>query len=79
MEKPFVETYDEAVKKAVEKTFLEHDISFLIKVDKVRSMGKGLFEAKTKYSFRVNKFQLEEARAAIEEKALDNDNLTIIQ
>jgi hypothetical protein len=79
MEKPFVETYDETVKKAVEKAFLEHDISFLIKVDKVRGMGKGLFEAKTKYSFRVNKFQLEEARAAIEEKALDNDNLTIIQ
>jgi hypothetical protein len=75
MEKPFVETYDETVKKAIEKTFLEHDISFLIKIDKVRDVKKGLFEAKTKYSFRVNRFQVEEARAAIEEKTLDNENI----
>jgi hypothetical protein len=79
MEKPFVETYDETAKIAIEKTFLEHDISFLIKVDKVRDMKKGLFEARKKYSFRVNRFQVEEARAAIEEKALDNNNIIFIQ
>jgi hypothetical protein len=79
MEKPFVETYDESVKKAIEKTLLEKDISFLIKVDKVRDVRKGLFEARMRYSFRVNRFQLEEARAAIEEKALDNNNIIFIQ
>jgi hypothetical protein len=79
MEKPFVETYDETVKKAIEKAFLEHNISFLIKVDKVRDVRRGLFEARMKYSFRVNRFQLEEARAAIEEKALDSNNIMFIQ
>jgi hypothetical protein len=79
MEKPFVETYDEKVKKIIEKTFLEHDISYLIKVDRVRDVKKGFFEARTKYSFRINRFQVEEARAAIEEKALDSENIIFIQ
>jgi hypothetical protein len=79
MEIPFVETYDEAVKKTIEKTFLNHGVSYLIKVDKVRDVKKGHFESRTKYSFRINRFQKEEARAAIEEKAIDGKNIIFIQ
>ena len=31
----FVETYEEEIKNAIEKTFLKHGVSYLIKVDKV--------------------------------------------
>ena len=39
-ENAFAETYDEAVKKVIEKTFLKQGISYLIKVDKVREIMK---------------------------------------
>lgn len=71
----FVETYDEAVKKTIEKTFLNHSVSYLIKVDKVRDVKKGHFDSRLKYSFYVNRFQEDEARAAIEEKNLDNNSV----
>jgi hypothetical protein len=45
----------------------------------VRDVKKGHFESRTKYSFRINRFQKEEARAAIEEKALDGKNIIFIQ
>ena len=32
----FAETYDEKVKKTIEKAFLNQGVSYLIKVDKVR-------------------------------------------
>jgi hypothetical protein len=79
MEIPFVETYDEAVKKTIEKTFLKHGVSYLIKVDKVRDVKKGHFESRIKYSFQINRFQEEEARAAIEERALDKENVIFLQ
>ena len=39
----FVETYDEGIKGTIEKAFLNHGVSYLIKVDKVRDVKKGLF------------------------------------
>lgn len=74
----FVETYDEAVKKTIEKTFLNHSVSYLIKVDKVRDVKKGHFDSKMKYSFYINRFQADEARAAIEEKVLDNNSIVYL-
>lgn len=74
----FVETYDEAVKKTIEKTFLKHGISYLIKVDKVRDMKKGRFECRTKYAFYINRFQADEAKAAIMEKDLDADSVVFL-
>lgn len=74
----FVETYDEAVKKTIEKTFLKHGISYLIKVDKVRDMKKGHFECRTKYAFYINRFQADEAKAAIMEKELDADSIVFL-
>ena len=64
-EAAFAETYDEAVKRTIEKAFLKQGISYLIKVDKVREMKKGHFESKMKYSFHINRLQTEEARAAL--------------
>lgn len=74
----FVETYDETVKKTIEKTFLKHGISYLIKVDKVRDVKKGRFECRMKYSFFINRFQAEDARAAITEKELDANNVVYL-
>ena len=66
----FVETYDETIKGSIEKAFLQHGVSYLIKVDKVRHMKKGVFESKKKYSFFINRFQEEEAKIAISESDL---------
>ena len=74
----FVETYDETVKKMIEKTFLKHGISYLIKVDKVRDMKKGRFESRMKYSFYITRFQTDEAKAAIIEKNLDENSLVYL-
>lgn len=63
----FVETYDEDEKAAIEKAFLKHGVSYLIKVDKVRDVKKGLFESRKKFSFQINRFQEEESKAALEE------------
>ena len=51
----FVETYEEEIKNAIEKTFLKHGVSYLIKVDKVRNRKKGLFESQKKFSFYINR------------------------
>lgn len=64
-EAAFAETYDEAVKRTIEKAFLKQGISYLIKVDKVREMKKGHFESKMKYSFHINRLQTEEASTAL--------------
>ena len=66
----FVETYDEAVKGAIEKAFLRHSVSYLIKVDKVRDVKKGLFESKKKYSFHISRFQEDEAKTAMSDQNL---------
>lgn len=67
----FAETYDEAVKKTIEKAFLKQGISYLIKVDKVREMKKCHFDSRMKYSFHINKLQTEEAKAALAVQELD--------
>ena len=67
----FAETYDETVKKMIEKAFLKQGISYLIKVDKVRDMKKGHFESRVKYSFQINRLQTEEAREALTMQELD--------
>lgn len=69
----FVETYDEEIKSTIEKAFLNHGVSYLIKVDKVRDVKKGLFESKKKYSFYINRYQEEEARVAMQEKSMDEE------
>ncbi len=73
-ETAFAETYDETVKKAIEKAFLKKGISYLIKVDKVREMKKGHFESRMKYSFHINKLQAEEAKAALAMQELEENS-----
>ena len=70
----FVETYDEDEKAAIEKAFLKHGVSYLIKVDKVRDVKKWLFESRKKFSFQINRFQEEEAKAALEEINSEQDD-----
>lgn len=74
----FVETYDEEIKGIIEKAFLNHGVSYLIKVDKVRDVKKGLFESRKKFSFYINRYQEEEARAAMQEKNMDEDKVVYL-
>ena len=46
----FVATYDTAVKSTIEKAFLKHRISYLIKMDKIRRMRR--VQTYLKKSFR---------------------------
>lgn len=71
----FAETYDEDVKKAIEKVFLKQRISYLIKVDKVRDVKKGHFESRMKYSFQINRLQAEDAKAALTTQELDENSI----
>lgn len=74
----FVETYDEGMKGTIEKAFLNHGVSYLIKVDKVRDVKKGLFESRKKFSFYINRYQEEEARAAMQDKNMDEDKVVYL-
>ena len=74
----FVETYEETAKKTIEKAFLKHGVSYLIKVDKVREMKIGHFECKVRYSFYVNRFQREDAKVAIGEEHLDESTIIML-
>lgn len=72
----FVETYDESVKAAIEKVFLRYGVSYLIKV---RDVKKGFFDSKKKFSFYINRFQKEEAKAAMMEKSLDQNSIIYLE
>lgn len=74
----FVETYDEEVKKIIERTFLMHNVSYLIKVDKLANRKKEHLGSKMKYTFQINKYQQDEARAAIEEKTLEENSFKFL-
>ena len=74
----FVETLDETIKGTIEKAFLKQGVSYLIKIDKVRRVKKGVFEAKKKYSFYINKYQEEEARAAMAGAKFDEDKVAYL-
>lgn len=74
----FVETYDEAVKTAIEKAFLRHGVSYLIKVDKVHDVKKGLFESKKKYSFHISRFQEDEAKAVMANNNLNQNDVNYL-
>ena len=74
----FVEAYDEGMKGTVAKAFLSHGVSYLIKVDKVRDVKKGLFESRKKFSFYINRYQEEEARAAMQDKSMDEDKVVYL-
>lgn len=74
----FAETYDETVKKTIEKAFLKEGVSYLIKVDKVREMKKGHFECRMKYSFYINRFQTDEAKAAMTAQNLDEKSVSYL-
>ena len=63
----FVATYDTAVKSTIEKAFLKHRVSYLIKMDKIK-----------KYLFRINRYQEDEARAALSEKELSEESITYL-
>ena len=71
----FVETLDENIKGTIEKAFLKQGVSYLIKIDKIRRVKRGVFEAKKKYSFYINKYQEDEARAAMAGVTLDEDKV----
>lgn len=73
-----VATCDESVKKSIEKAFLAHGVSYLIKVGKVRERKNGRYGCRMRYSFYVNRFQTDEARAAVAERALDEDSFTYL-
>ena len=74
----FVATYDTAVKSTIEKAFLKHRISYLIIMDKIKKYEKGRFETKIKYLFRINRYQEDEARAALSEKELSEESITYL-
>ena len=74
----FVETYDEAIKSTIEKAFLNHGVSYLIKVDKVRDVKKGLFESRKKFSFYINRYQEDEAKAAMQEANLEDKDIVYL-
>lgn len=74
----FVETYEEELKSAIEKTFLKHGVSYLIKVDKVRDKKKGLFESKKKFAFYINRYQEDEAKAAMQEANLEDKDIVYL-
>ncbi len=74
----FVETYNEDVKKTIERAFLRRGVSYLIKVDKVAKIKQGLFGSKIKYTFQINRYQQEEAKAAVEEKNLDENTIRFL-
>lgn len=74
----FVETYEEEIKSAIEKTFLKHGVSYLIKVDKVRNRKKGLFESQKKFCFYINRYQEDEARAAMEDTNLEDKDVVYL-
>lgn len=74
----FVATYDTAVKSTIEKAFLKHRVSYLIKMDKIKKYEKGRFETKIKYLFRINRYQEDEARAALSEKELSEESITYL-
>lgn len=74
----FVATYDEAVKGTIEKAFLRHGVSYLIKMEKTKKYEKGRFETKVKYLFQINRFQEDEARAALSEKELSEESVTYL-
>ncbi|GFI23820.1 hypothetical protein IMSAGC011_02610 [Lachnospiraceae bacterium] len=74
----FAETYDETVKKMIEKAFLKQGVSYLIKVDKVREMKKGHFECRMKYSFYINRLQIEEAKAAMTSQNLNEKSINYL-
>ena len=74
----FVETYEEEIKNAIEKTFLKHGVSYLSKVDKVRNRKKGLFESQKKFSFYINRYQEDEAKAAMEDTNLKDEGVVYL-
>ena len=55
-----------------------HRVSYLIKTEKLRKYEKGRFETKIKYLFRINRFQEDEARAALSEKELSEESVTYL-
>ena len=69
---------DEEIKNAIEKTFLKHGVSYLIKVDKVRNRKKGLFESQKKFSFYINRYQEDEAKAAMEDTNLKDEDVVYL-
>lgn len=74
----FVATYDETVKGMIEKAFLRNGVSYLIKMEKTKRYEKGRFETRMKYLFRINRFQEDEARAALSEKELSEESVTYL-
>lgn len=74
----FAQTYDENTKDIIEKAFLKHGVSYLIKMDKERDRNKGLFEKHTKYSFYVNRYQEEEAKSAMQGDEIPKELVTIL-
>lgn len=74
----FIATYDETVKGMIEKAFLRNGVSYLIKMEKSKRYEKGRFETRMKYLFRINRFQEDEARAALSEKELSEESVTYL-
>ncbi|MBD5451596.1 MAG: hypothetical protein HDR25_03035 [Lachnospiraceae bacterium] len=74
----FIATYDETVKGTIEKAFLRNGVSYLIKMEKIKRYEKGRFATKIKYLFRINRFQEDEARAALSEKELSEESVTYL-
>lgn len=74
----FVSTYDEAAKGMIEKAFLRNGVSYLIKMEKIKKYENGHFATRIKYLFRINKFQADEARAALSGKVFSEESVTYL-
>ena len=53
-------------------------MEYLIKVDKVRNRKKGLFESQKKFSFYINRYQEDEAKAAMEDTNLKDEDVVYL-
>lgn len=74
----FILTYDEAVKGTIEKAFLRNGVSYLIKMEKTKKYEKGRFATRMRYLFRINRFQEDEARAALSGKTFSEESVTYL-
>ena len=74
----FVSTYDEAAKGTIEKAFLRNGVSYLIKMEKTKKYENGRFATRMKYLFRINRFQEDEARAALSGKDFSEEIVTYL-
>lgn len=74
----FIETSDEKVKGMIEKAFLNNGISYLVRISPGKFYIMNFRAPKRKYSFYINRLQLELAEEVITDKALEEDKVVYL-